>query len=72
MAHHTIVSARNGLKIAVPIRPFGTLARFATKGDNELIFEKQKEAAKKRGGSKAVAQDNPVDISPSKAADGMA
>lgn len=38
MASHSITSARNGLKIAIPLRPYGILQRFSSKGDNELIF----------------------------------
>lgn len=44
MAHHSITSARNGLKIAIPMRPYGVLARFGSKGDNELIFKNPRRA----------------------------
>lgn len=45
MAHHSITSARNGLKIVVPLRPYGTLQRFSTRGDNELIFTEPRKSA---------------------------
>lgn len=45
MASHSITSARNGLKIAIPLRPYGILQRFSSKGDNELIFTDPRRAS---------------------------
>jgi len=36
---HTVKSARNGLILNVPTDARGVIGRFATKGDNELVFE---------------------------------
>lgn len=36
----SIQSSRNGLKINIPADARGVIGRFATKGDNELIFNK--------------------------------
>lgn len=36
----SIQSSRNGLKINIPADARGVIGRFATKGDNELIFDK--------------------------------
>lgn len=41
-AKPSIQSRQNGLVIAVPPEARGVLGRFATKGDNELVFVKPK------------------------------
>ena len=35
---HSVQSARNGLIIGIPTDARGVIHRFATKGDNELVF----------------------------------
>jgi hypothetical protein len=57
MSANRVQSARNGLFIEIPTQARGVIHRFATPGDNELIFNKispSKINAGKRASAKPV------------------
>lgn len=67
-----IQSARNGLIITVPTQARGVLRRFASAGDNELIFAKMPEAQTKTGRKRAAKPEAPMTLESPASEDGLA
>lgn len=57
-----IQSRRNGLIISLPRDATSMLGRFATKGDNELIFEEVKKSTAKVSKARKAEIEKPVTI----------
>ena len=67
-----IQSARNGLIITVPTQARGVLRRFASSGDNELIFAKMPENQTKPGRKRAAKPEGPMTLESPASEDGLA
>lgn len=65
-----IQSARNGLIITVPTQARGVLRRFASAGDNELIFAKLPETKSSR--KRVTKAEKPMTIESPASEDGLA
>ena len=65
-----IQSARNGLIITVPTQARGVLRRFASSGDNDLIFAKIPETKTSR--KRAAKPEGPMTIESPASEDGLA